>query len=194
MVYHYANKTVITVIHSIVLGCCISINVLMNFHLSASLSIISLGTFRSDYDNEYKYDLWAREACVLAVVDTVVAVFSWQQKYFSNFCEYEVVDKQHKMPQRRQNIARKVAWNISQCISAFKDLPLNSPLHLQWTRSRGTRFFRNLVVRVKTATRFWRQNELTRRPHAIAHAHWLHIEKLVLVVVVVVGSEGPYCE
>ena len=41
-VYHYANKTVITVIHSIVLGCCMSINVLMNFHLSTSLSIISL--------------------------------------------------------------------------------------------------------------------------------------------------------
>ena len=42
VVYHYANKTVIAVIHSIVLGCCISINVLMNFHLSTSLSIISL--------------------------------------------------------------------------------------------------------------------------------------------------------
>ena len=103
----------------------------MNFHLSASLSIISLGTFRSDYDNEYKYDLWAREACVLAVVVTVVAVVSSQQKYLSDFCEYEVVtfcqsreclaDKQHKMPQSRQNIARQVARNISQFISTFKD-------------------------------------------------------------------------
>ena len=63
----------------------------MNFHLSTSLSIISLGTFRPDYDKEYVYDLWAREACVLAVVDTVVAVVSSQQKYFSDFCEYEVV-------------------------------------------------------------------------------------------------------
>ena len=43
LVYHYyANKTVISVIHSIVLGYCISINVLMNFHLSTSLSMISL--------------------------------------------------------------------------------------------------------------------------------------------------------
>ena len=49
-----------------------------------------LGTFRSDYDYEYKYDFWAREAWVLAAVDTVVAVVSSQQKYFSNFCEYEV--------------------------------------------------------------------------------------------------------
>ena len=90
-----------------------------------------LGTFRSDYDYEYEYDFWAREAWVLAVVDTVVAVVSSQQKYFSNFCEYEVitfcqsreclVDKQHKMPQSRQNIARQVARNISQCIRAFKD-------------------------------------------------------------------------
>ena len=88
-----------------------------------------LGTFRSDY--EYEYDFWAREAWVLAVVDTLVAVVSSQQKYFSNFCEYEViifcqspeclVDKQHKMPHRRQNIARQVAQNISQFISAFKD-------------------------------------------------------------------------
>ena len=46
-----------------------------------------LGTFSSDY--EYEYDLRAREAWVLAVVDTVVAVVSSQQKYFSNFCEYE---------------------------------------------------------------------------------------------------------
>ena len=85
-----------------------------------------LGTFRSDYDYEYEYHFWAREAWVL---DTVVAVVSSQQKQFSNFCEYEVVtfcqsrecllDKQHKMPQRRQNIARQVARNISQCISAF---------------------------------------------------------------------------
>ena len=52
-----------------------------------------LGTFRSDYDYEYEYeyDFWAREAWVLAVVDTVVAVVSSQQKYFSNFCEYEVI-------------------------------------------------------------------------------------------------------
>ena len=89
---------------------------------------MTLGTFRSDYDYEYEYDFWAREAWVLAVVDTVVAVVSSQKKYnFINFCEYEVVtfcqsrerfvDKQHKMPQRRQNIAR----NISQGISAFKD-------------------------------------------------------------------------
>ena len=92
--------------------------------------------FRSDYDYEYEYeyeyDFWAREAYeVLAVVDGVVAVVSSQQKYFSNFCEYEViafcqsreclVDKQHKMPQSRQNIARQVARNISQCIRAFKD-------------------------------------------------------------------------
>ena len=48
-----------------------------------------LGTFRSDYDYEYEYEFWAREAWVLAVVDTVVAVVSSQQKYFSNFCEYE---------------------------------------------------------------------------------------------------------
>ena len=92
---------------------------------------VSIGTFRSDYDYEYEYDFWAREAWVLAVVDTVVAVVSSQQKYFSNFCEYEVitfcrsqeylVDKQHKMPQSRQNIARQVARNISQCIHAFKD-------------------------------------------------------------------------
>ena len=88
-----------------------------------------VGTFRSRY--EYEYDFWAREAWVLAVVDTVVAVVSSQQKYFSNFYEYEVitfcqwreclVDKQHKMPQSRQNIARQVARNISQCIRAFKD-------------------------------------------------------------------------
>ena len=50
-----------------------------------------LGTFRSDYDYEYEYDFRAREAWVLAVVDTVVAVVSSQQKYFSNFCEYEVI-------------------------------------------------------------------------------------------------------
>ena len=68
-----------------------------------------LGTFRSDYEYEYEYeyDFWAREAWVLAVVDTVVAVVSSQQKYFSNFCEYEVITfcqsreclvyKQHKM-------------------------------------------------------------------------------------------------
>ena len=92
-----------------------------------------LGTFRSDYEYEYEYeyDFSAREAWVLAVVDTVVAVVSSQQKYFSNFSEYEVitfcqlreclVDKQHKMPQSHQNIARQVARNISQCISAFKD-------------------------------------------------------------------------
>ena len=77
-----------------------------------------IGTFRSDYEYEYKYDFWAREAWALAVVDTVVAVVSSQQKYFSNFCEYEVVtfcqpreclvDKQHKMPQSRQNIARQI--------------------------------------------------------------------------------------
>ena len=89
----------------------------------------AIGTFRSDY--EYEYDFWAQEAWVLAVVDTVVAVVSSQQKYFGNFCDYEVVtfchsreslvDKQHKMPQRRQNIARQVARNISQFISAFKD-------------------------------------------------------------------------
>ena len=88
-----------------------------------------IGTFRSDYD--YEYDFWAREAWVLAGVDTVVAVVSSQQKYFSNLCEYEVitfcqsrecwVDKHHKMPQSRQNIARQVARNISQCIRAFKD-------------------------------------------------------------------------
>ena len=81
------------------------------------------GTFRSDYDHEYEYDFWAREAWVLAVVDIVVAVVSSQQKYFSNFCKYEVItfcqsrecliDKQHKMPQSRQNIARQVARNIS---------------------------------------------------------------------------------
>ena len=86
---------------------------------------------QTDYEYEYEYDLWAWEASVLAVVDTVVAVVSSQQKYFSNFCEYEViklcqsqeclVDKQHKMPQSRQNIARQVARNISQCIRAFKD-------------------------------------------------------------------------
>ena len=86
---------------------------------------------RSDYDYEYEYDFWAREAWVLAVVDTVVAVVSSQQKYFSNFSEYEVitfcqsreclVDKQHKMPQSRQNIARQVARDISQCIRTFKD-------------------------------------------------------------------------
>ena len=67
---------------------------------------------------------------MLAVVDTVVAVVSSQQKYFSNFCEYVttfcqsrecLVDKQHKMPQSHQNIARQVARNISQCIRAFKD-------------------------------------------------------------------------
>jgi len=72
-----------------------------------------------------------QEAWVLAVVDTVVAGASLHQKYFSNFCEYKVVtfcqlqeclvDKQHKMPQRRQNIGRQVARNISQCISTFKD-------------------------------------------------------------------------
>ena len=76
-----------------------------------------MGTFRSGY--EYAYDFWAPEAWVLAVVDTVVAIVSSQQKYFSSFCEYEVatfcqlreclVDKQQKMPQRRQNIARQVA-------------------------------------------------------------------------------------
>ena len=87
-----------------------------------------LGTFRSNYDYEYEYDVWVREAWVL---DTVIAVVSSQQKYFSIFCEYEgvtfcqlrecLVDKQHKMPQRRQNIARQVARNISQSISAFKD-------------------------------------------------------------------------
>ena len=49
---------------------------------------LTLGTFRSDYDYEYEYDFLAREAWVLAVVDTVVAVVSSQQKYFSNFCEY----------------------------------------------------------------------------------------------------------
>ena len=54
---------------------------------------------------------------------------------------------------------------------------------MQWTRSRETTFAENPVVRVKTATRFWRQNELTWHPH---------IGKLVLEVVVVVGSEGPY--
>ena len=90
-----------------------------------------VGTFSSDYDYEYEYDFWAPEAWVLAVVDTVVAVISSQQKYFSNFCEYEVirfcqsrgclVDKQHKMPQSRQNTARQVARNLSQYISAFKD-------------------------------------------------------------------------
>ena len=90
-----------------------------------------VGTFRSDYDYKYEYDFWAREGWVLAVVDTVVAVVSSQQKYFSNFCEHEVVtfcqsreclvDKQHKMPQRRQTISRQVAQNISQCIWAFKD-------------------------------------------------------------------------
>ena len=89
------------------------------------------GTFRSDYDYEYEYDFWAREAWVLAVVDTVVAVVSSQQKYFSNFCEYEVItfcqsrecliDKQHKMPQSRQNIARQVTRIISQCIRTLKD-------------------------------------------------------------------------
>ena len=66
------------------------------------------GTFRSEYDYEYENDFWAREVWVLAVVDTVVAVVSSQQKYFSNFCEYEaitfcqspecLVDKQHKIP------------------------------------------------------------------------------------------------
>ena len=90
-----------------------------------------IGTFRSDYDYEDEYEFWAREAWVLAVVATVVAVVSSQQKYFSNFCEYEVitfcqsreclVDKQHELPQSRQNIARQVARNISQCIPAFKD-------------------------------------------------------------------------
>ena len=50
-----------------------------------------LGTFRSDYDYEYDYNFWAREAWVSAVVDTVVAVVSSQQKYFSNFCQYEVI-------------------------------------------------------------------------------------------------------
>ena len=90
-----------------------------------------VGTFSSDYDYEYEYDFWARETWVLAVVDTVVAVISLQQKYFSNFCEYEVitfcqsrgclVDKQHKMPQSRQNTATQVARNLSQYISAFKD-------------------------------------------------------------------------
>ena len=90
-----------------------------------------VGTFSSDYDYEYEYDFWAREAWVLAVVDTVVAVISSEQKYFSNFCEYEVitfcqsrgclVDKQHKMPQSRQNNARQVARNLSQYTSAFKD-------------------------------------------------------------------------
>jgi len=40
LVYHCTNKTVISVIHSIGLGYCISINVLMNFHLSTSLSMI----------------------------------------------------------------------------------------------------------------------------------------------------------
>ena len=105
---------------------------LLPVHLQRALSTI-LGTFRSDYDYEYEYeyDFWAREAWVLAVVDTVAAVVSSQQKYFSNFCEYEViafcqsreclVDKQHKMPQSRQNIARQVARDISQCIRAFKD-------------------------------------------------------------------------
>ena len=41
LVYRCTNKTVISVIHSIVLGYCISINVLMNFHLSTSLSMIN---------------------------------------------------------------------------------------------------------------------------------------------------------
>ena len=41
LVYHYANKTVISVIHSIVLGYCTSINVLMNFHLSTSLNAVN---------------------------------------------------------------------------------------------------------------------------------------------------------
>ena len=65
-------------------------------------------------DYEYEFDFWAREAWVLAVVDTVVAVVSLQQKY------------------------------------------------------------------------------LTWHSYAITHAHRVYIEKLVLVVVVVVGSEGPY--
>ena len=47
-----------------------------------------IGTFRSDYDYEYEYDFWAREAWVLAVVDTVVAVASSQQKHFSNLRSY----------------------------------------------------------------------------------------------------------
>ena len=64
---------------------------------STELSMI-LGTFRSDYE----YDFWAREAWVLAVRECLA-------------------DKQHKIPRRRQNIARQVARNISQCISAFKD-------------------------------------------------------------------------
>ena len=78
-----------------------------------------------------RVNFWAREAWVLAVVDTIVAVVSSQPKFFSNFCEYDVitfcqsrerlVDKQHKMPQSRQNIARQVARNISQCICEFKD-------------------------------------------------------------------------
>ena len=38
--------------------------------------LLVLGTFTSDYDYEYDYDFWAREAWVLAVVDTVVAVVS----------------------------------------------------------------------------------------------------------------------
>ena len=42
LVSHYANKTVITVIYSIVLGYCIAINVLMKFQISTSLSITSL--------------------------------------------------------------------------------------------------------------------------------------------------------
>ena len=44
--------------------------------LSMSVKVVFhcrvIGTFRSDYD--YEYDFWAREAWVLAVVDTVVAV------------------------------------------------------------------------------------------------------------------------
>ena len=40
-----------------------------------------------------------------------------------NICQSRecLVDKQHKMPQSCQNIARQVARNISQCIRAFKD-------------------------------------------------------------------------
>ena len=93
-----------------------------------------LGTFRLRL--RLRVPLLAREAWVLAVVDTVVAVVSSQQKYFSNFCEYEVitfcqlqeclVDKQHKMPQSRQNIARQVAQNISHRTFHSVSVPLKT--------------------------------------------------------------------
>ena len=68
---------------------------------------LTLGTFRSDHDQDYEYEFCAREAWGLLVANTVVAVVSSQQKCFSNWFEYEVatfcqswkclVDKPHKM-------------------------------------------------------------------------------------------------